>query len=189
MAKSNEEIIEGIKSTLRKWTEIRENIWMKRNVGSSYYPNYWVKCGYCSAFWGNLDFCGGCPLYTLSSIGIVYCVGNGMISSVARKALELADKKDWDEALRYVDILLAKVREDLKHWEGNMTRKLTPETDRKPFLCGEKNQSAKLTREDVVSIRAMLASGVFTQAAIAKHHKVSQKTISSIKLGKTWVWL
>lgn len=52
-------------------------------------------------------------------------------------------------------------------------------------LLGEANTQSKLTWIKVDEIRLLLADGL-SQQAIADRYGVSQHTVSSIKLGKTW---
>ena len=54
---------------------------------------------------------------------------------------------------------------------------------------GEKNSSAKLKPEDVLVIRSMWDQRQMTQGAMARHYGVSQVTINSICLRKTWAHL
>ena len=51
---------------------------------------------------------------------------------------------------------------------------------------GEKNFHAKLTLEDVATIRELIDEGVLTQTEIAEKFHVCQVHISAIKLGKVW---
>jgi len=51
---------------------------------------------------------------------------------------------------------------------------------------GEKHGSAKLTREQVKRIKAMLAEDKMFMSEIALEFGVSQTTIHAIKSGKTW---
>lgn len=46
----------------------------------------------------------------------------------------------------------------------------------------------KLSEDDVLEIRRLLGLGVLGQS-IAKRYRVHYKTVSDIKLGKTWAWL
>ena len=69
-----------------------------------------------------------------------------------------------------------------------MTRLLTPETDYGQYRCGESNRNAKLTEDKVRLIRMLLAKGN-RQKTIAEINGVSQKTISSINIGRTWRWV
>lgn len=50
---------------------------------------------------------------------------------------------------------------------------------------GEKSPTAKLTRDQVMQIRASLKEGI-TGAALAERFKVSRATISAIKVGRNW---
>jgi len=59
--------------------------------------------------------------------------------------------------------------------------KLNPE-----LVRGQKNPAAKLTDDDVRSIRRLYATGEFTQARLAKQFKVGQTAISNILLGRRW---
>ena len=54
---------------------------------------------------------------------------------------------------------------------------------------GEENGRHKLTGEDVLEIRELLAKGALTQQNIADEFGVSQAHVSYIKHGKTWCWL
>lgn len=51
---------------------------------------------------------------------------------------------------------------------------------------GSKNQMAKLTNDDVVRIRCLLAKGHLTQEEISKLFNVTRMAISLIKCGKRW---
>ena len=51
---------------------------------------------------------------------------------------------------------------------------------------GERNGRAKLTDADIHTIRALKATGRFTQKKIAEEFGVGQKTISFIVRGKSW---
>lgn len=54
--------------------------------------------------------------------------------------------------------------------------------------AGEKNINAKLTDEDVVSIRRRHMSGE-TQSALAREYGVSQSQVHRIVSGQSWKWL
>ncbi len=54
---------------------------------------------------------------------------------------------------------------------------------------GERHGMSKLTKDDVVAIRAEYARGGISQAALGKRYSVSQLTISDITTGKRWGWL
>jgi hypothetical protein len=56
------------------------------------------------------------------------------------------------------------------------------------ILRGESNANAKLTRDNVLSIRAEL-SGHRTKTAIAAQFGVSIRTVSQIQSGNLWGWL
>lgn len=53
-------------------------------------------------------------------------------------------------------------------------------------LCGEKNTESVLVEPDVVKIKAMLATGKFSQKEIAEVFGVAQITISRIHRGLRW---
>lgn len=57
---------------------------------------------------------------------------------------------------------------------------------RQPRAIGERNANAKLTIDDVRTIRAMLASG-HTRRSIASKFGTSHQTINKIASGVTWV--
>ena len=54
---------------------------------------------------------------------------------------------------------------------------------------GEADGNSKLTREDVLEIRKLLAEGKRTQLDIGAVFGVSQMTVSSINTGQRWGWL
>ncbi len=56
---------------------------------------------------------------------------------------------------------------------------------RRPHTNGIKNPNSKLTKDDVNEIEILLGFG-FLQKEIAKMYKVSQNTISVVKLNKHW---
>lgn len=59
--------------------------------------------------------------------------------------------------------------------------------DRVPHdTAGELNGRAKLTEDDVMAIRALLADGTLKQDEIGRKFGVGQAVISKIKLGKSW---
>ena len=51
---------------------------------------------------------------------------------------------------------------------------------------GEKNSHAKLTEADIREIREDYASGKVSQSKLAEEYEVTQATISSIVLRKSW---
>lgn len=53
------------------------------------------------------------------------------------------------------------------------------------YKTGSSNSNSKLKERDIINIRAMLERGIL-QKDIALLFKVSQRTISQIKLGQTW---
>ena len=107
--------VEGIKSSIKKWEEIREKV-KAHHISMHYIHHYWNSCGYCKAFSGT--YCSTCPLYESKSkkYGIVYCFTSRFYPSVAYMALRLAGQGEWINALEYIDNLLAKMRRDLKKW-------------------------------------------------------------------------
>lgn len=50
----------------------------------------------------------------------------------------------------------------------------------------EKNPNARLSPEQIQSIRTRYANGGVSQEALAKEHGVSQRNISFIVRGETW---
>lgn len=54
-------------------------------------------------------------------------------------------------------------------------------------LFGEDNPNAKLTKKDVSQIKALLATGEYSQTKIGKMFGVGQTLISSIKRSKSWL--
>jgi hypothetical protein len=72
--------------------------------------------------------------------------------------------------------------------ESAKGKKQSEETKRKrsESLKGEKCYNAKLTNSKVRMIKVMLRSDIKTGKQIAKLFNVSNKTISHIKLGRTW---
>jgi len=54
------------------------------------------------------------------------------------------------------------------------------------FTC-EKHPMSKLKSDDIINIRKLFTVENFTQTKIAKIYNVTQATISSIILGKTWL--
>lgn len=57
-----------------------------------------------------------------------------------------------------------------------------------PNTRGANNAFAKLSNENVVSIRERIGAGV-ALTALAREHGVTVQAISNIKRGKTWSWL
>jgi len=51
---------------------------------------------------------------------------------------------------------------------------------------GENNPHHKLTEQEVIKIKLLLKEGILTQQEIANIFGISRKTISDIKIGKTW---
>jgi len=54
---------------------------------------------------------------------------------------------------------------------------------------GEKNNTSKLTREDVLRIREEISRGQVEQKELAKVYGVDNSTISDIRRRKSWAWL
>lgn len=55
-----------------------------------------------------------------------------------------------------------------------------------PDQKGEGNRASKLTKQDVLTIKAILPTGWFTQTEIARAYEVDQGLISKINSGKSW---
>jgi hypothetical protein len=51
---------------------------------------------------------------------------------------------------------------------------------------GERHGSAKLDWDTVREIRARLAAGTVTQAALAKEYQIAKSTLNALVKGKTW---
>ena len=104
-------IIKGIQSSIKKWERVKKDI-IKRKI-ISYPSRYWNECGYCRVF----EDCEKCPLSGKSrKCKVRYCHTVGG-STVACVALDYADLDRWDSALGYTNILLAKMKRDLKKYE------------------------------------------------------------------------
>ena len=102
----------AIRSSINKWEGIRKDI---ADHDTQNYLIYWTGCGYCSLY--GLECCS-CPLRDLSAeYGISYCRPNIHSASVASLALDHATKKNFEEALKYVDHLLEKMYSDLEEVE------------------------------------------------------------------------
>ncbi len=56
-------------------------------------------------------------------------------------------------------------------------------------LKGENNPRHKLTEEQVIQIKLLLKEGKLNQQEIADIFNISRKTISNIKIGKTWSYI
>jgi len=106
---------EYIQSSIEKWLEVRNLI--KERVPGRYFTTFWHACGYCRAF----KSCEYCPLSVKSkALGIPFCHSDDEVYSVATYALHEADyalheadQREWENALRATDLLLAKMRRDL----------------------------------------------------------------------------
>jgi len=68
--------------------------------------------------------------------------------------------------------------------QENMMDRIDHGTDNR----GERSGHARLTRGDVLTIRAMFASGL-SQPYIARKFDVARTTVSSITSGRSWAWL
>ena len=105
---------EYIQESLDKWVGFKEDV--REQVEQEYRYRYWIgkSCGYCKIVSND---CDNCSLHKGVSrkYGIRYCwnyyiVGN----SIASRAVELADKREWQKAEEYADILIAKMKRDLR---------------------------------------------------------------------------
>ena len=118
----------GIKSSIRKWGEIRDNLCA--HIKEGYDEIYWDACGYCEAF-GSGDACGGCPLSEISTkYHIRYCYTDRKYSSLASDILKEAslasdglkdELGNWDTAIEKTEALLAKMKRDLKKYEKEVS--------------------------------------------------------------------
>lgn len=72
-----------------------------------------------------------------------------------------------------------------RYSEGVMGELLIDKRNRNVFRVGSRCPTAKLTEQDVVCIKKMLADGISTRE-IAERFGVKQPTISNIKTGVTW---
>jgi len=52
--------------------------------------------------------------------------------------------------------------------------------------AGERNLNSKLTEQDVMEIRDLLAGGPYFQWEIAEMYGITQGQVSHIRIGKTW---
>lgn len=57
------------------------------------------------------------------------------------------------------------------------------------YRYGSKSSAGKLTPEQVLEIRELLASGEYYQKEIAQMYEVAQQTISEINTGRAFSWL
>ena len=67
---------------------------------------------------------------------------------------------------------------------GNMADKVRDGT----LVVGERHHAAKLTRDDVVEIRRLLAEGQ-TQRSVGRQFGVSQAQVGDIGRRKNWAWV
>ena len=104
-------IIKGIQSSIKKWERVKKDIIERKVI--SYSLGYWNECGYCRVF----ENCEECPLSGKSrKYKVSYCCLQGA-GTVAHSVLVCADNGRWDSALGYINILLAKMKRDLKKYE------------------------------------------------------------------------
>lgn len=77
-------------------------------------------------------------------------------------------------------------RENIHHAKrlGRLKRRIGPN----PARQGDKSPSAKLTSDDVLTIRQSLLNGV-KGTVLAERYGVTSAAITSIKLGKSWTYL
>ena len=99
----------GIISSIKKWERI------KLHEGS--YKDFWDSCGYCENFDCSKTF--DCPLYIRKStrLKMRYCHSSYMVKSVASEALRAGDKYNFSILIEYADILIAKMKRDLKKFQ------------------------------------------------------------------------
>ena len=102
-------MLRGIKSSIKKWKEVKANI-IKKNEGIHYHNTYWCSCGYCNVF-----SCSECPMHDIDKEHniIGYKKKNAIYCDIAFAAISLADSKDWRNALVCVNIVLDKMNKDL----------------------------------------------------------------------------
>jgi predicted XRE-type DNA-binding protein len=55
-----------------------------------------------------------------------------------------------------------------------------------PTLKGENTSNHKLTRKEVIDIKALLKEGILNQIEISERYNVSRPTISKINVGRAW---
>lgn len=73
-------------------------------------------------------------------------------------------------------------------YQGTQRQNVADAINRMKFAFGGKNGQSKLTEENVLEIRKMLANGgkIFE---IAEHFKVGRHCIMDVKTSKRWSWL
>jgi len=54
------------------------------------------------------------------------------------------------------------------------------------LAVGEKNGNAKLSEQEVLELRRLHATGIYTQAVLAERFRVSQQHVSSVASGRRW---
>lgn len=70
-------------------------------------------------------------------------------------------------------------------WLGTVKENNTDKTEKKRTRYGSKHHKTHLTENDVIHIKILCNEGVF-QSIIAEEYKISQSTVSTIKLGSFW---
>lgn len=128
------------------------------------------------------------PFAISKDTGYGLMVANGAGSNAHRVMCEMAHGKspypDYDAAHSCRNRACCNPRH--LRWASrseNMMDKVRDGTDNR----GEKNHKAKLTEEDVRSIRSL--RGRESQREIARRFRVDQSTVCYIQTGKDWNWL
>lgn len=110
-----------IQSSIDKWEgKVRQDVLNKKKI--DYVRKYWNECGYCKIV--NM-VCDLCSLYKTkdSLLKIRYCEDN---FSIASNALYYAKYTNYDKSLKNIDILLKKMKQDLKQAKKEEKKKQCP---------------------------------------------------------------
>lgn len=127
-------------------------------------------------------------------MGATTNAGYGKISvlgklQLAHRAAYLAASGEIDDSLMVCHVCDVRSCVNPNHlYQGTQLQNVADSINRMKFAFGSKNGQSKLTEENVIEIREMLANGG-NILEIAERYKVGHHCIREIKSSKRWSWL